>query len=62
MSKEEKIETLRGHPAIGQKKLSGFSKIEQGSEEPEEVYIKLAQLNKEYEEYFGFPFIIFVNG
>lgn len=62
MSLNEKIETLRGHPAIGQKKLKGFSKVEQGNEEPEEVYEKLATLNADYEKHFGFPFLIFVNG
>lgn len=62
MSVEERGDVLRGHPSIGEKKLKGFSKIEQGRDEPEEVYEKLARLNKEYEEYFKFPFVIFVNG
>ena len=62
MSEQEKRDVLRGHPAIGQKKLKGFSKIEQGTEESEEVFEKLARLNQEYEDYFQFPFVIFVNG
>jgi 2-oxo-4-hydroxy-4-carboxy--5-ureidoimidazoline (OHCU) decarboxylase len=36
--------------------------VEQGGDEPEEVYVKLAELNQQYEEHFGFPFVIFVNG
>ena len=63
MSFDEKNEVLSGHPAIGQKKgLSKMSKIEQGGDEPEEVYQRLAQLNKDYHDHYGIPFVIFVNG
>ena len=58
---DEKYEVLRGHPAIGQKNVSGISKVEQGQEEDPIVLARLAELNNAYVDYFGFPFVIFVN-
>ena len=56
---EEKKEVLDAHPAIGAKaNLSARSAAEQGSDEAPE----LAELNRRYEERFGFRFVVFVNG
>ena len=53
-----KKEVLDAHPAIGAKKdLSARSAAEQGADEAPE----LAELNREYEERFGFRFVVFVN-
>ena len=55
---EEKKEVLDAHPAIGAKtSLSARSAAEQGTDEAPE----LAELNREYEERFGFRFVVFVN-
>jgi 2-oxo-4-hydroxy-4-carboxy--5-ureidoimidazoline (OHCU) decarboxylase len=55
----EKKEVLDAHPAIGAKKnLSARSAAEQGTDEARE----LEELNREYEERFGFRFVVFVNG
>ena len=61
LSDEEKKEVLDAHPAIGAKKetLSARSAAEQGSDEaPPE----LDSLNRQYEERFGFRFVVFVDG
>jgi 2-oxo-4-hydroxy-4-carboxy--5-ureidoimidazoline (OHCU) decarboxylase len=59
LSDEEKKEVLDAHPAIGAKaNLSARSAAEQGSDEAPE----LAELNRRYEERFGFRFVVFVNG
>jgi 2-oxo-4-hydroxy-4-carboxy--5-ureidoimidazoline (OHCU) decarboxylase len=56
---DEKKEVLDAHPAIGAKKnLSARSAAEQGTDEAPE----LEDLNREYEERFGFHFVVFVNG
>lgn len=57
LSDEEKKEVLDAHPAIGAKKLSARSASEQGSDDAPE----LDQLNRAYEEKFGFRFVVFVN-
>jgi 2-oxo-4-hydroxy-4-carboxy--5-ureidoimidazoline (OHCU) decarboxylase len=55
----EKKEVLDAHPAIGAKKnLSARSAAEQGTDEAPE----LDELNRAYEERFGFRFVVFVNG
>jgi 2-oxo-4-hydroxy-4-carboxy--5-ureidoimidazoline (OHCU) decarboxylase len=55
---DEKKEVLDAHPAIGEKKnLSARSAAEQGGDEAPE----LDRLNREYEERFGFRFVVFVN-
>jgi len=58
LSDDEKKEVLDAHPAIGASKLSASSAAEQGDEEaPPE----LEELNRAYEEKFGFRFVVFVN-
>jgi 2-oxo-4-hydroxy-4-carboxy--5-ureidoimidazoline (OHCU) decarboxylase len=61
LSEEEKLEALDAHPAIGAKNLSARSAVEQGSDEDPETLAELARLNAEYEERFGFRFVVFVN-
>jgi 2-oxo-4-hydroxy-4-carboxy--5-ureidoimidazoline (OHCU) decarboxylase len=58
LTDEEKKEVLDAHPAIGARNLSARSAAEQGTDEAPE----LADLNRAYEERFGFRFVIFVNG
>jgi 2-oxo-4-hydroxy-4-carboxy--5-ureidoimidazoline (OHCU) decarboxylase len=62
LSDEEKLEALAAHPAIGAKNLSARSAVEQGTDEDPETLAALARLNAEYEERFGFRFVVFVNG
>jgi 2-oxo-4-hydroxy-4-carboxy--5-ureidoimidazoline (OHCU) decarboxylase len=62
LSDEEKKEVLDAHPAIGARgKLSARSAAEQGGEDDPEVLAELAELNRAYEEKFGFRFVVFVN-
>jgi 2-oxo-4-hydroxy-4-carboxy-5-ureidoimidazoline decarboxylase len=59
LSDDEKKEVLDAHPAIGEKKnLSARSAAEQGADAAPE----LKELNRLYEERFGFRFVVFVNG
>jgi 2-oxo-4-hydroxy-4-carboxy--5-ureidoimidazoline (OHCU) decarboxylase len=57
LSDEEKKEVLDAHPAIGARQLSARSAAEQGTDEAPE----LEELNRAYEEKFGFRFVVFVN-
>ena len=59
LSEVEKIATLNAHPRIGEDptRLSARSLREQGVDSLPE----LARLNAEYEQRFGFRFVIFVN-
>jgi 2-oxo-4-hydroxy-4-carboxy--5-ureidoimidazoline (OHCU) decarboxylase len=58
LSDEEKKEVLDAHPAIGATKLSARSASEQGVDQaPPE----LDELNRRYEERFGFRFVVFVD-
>ena len=58
LSDDEKKQVLDAHPAIGGKTLSARSAAEQGADEaPPE----LEELNRAYEEKFGFRFVVFVN-
>jgi 2-oxo-4-hydroxy-4-carboxy--5-ureidoimidazoline (OHCU) decarboxylase len=53
---------LAAHPAIGERKgLSARSAAEQGRDDDPEVLAELAELNRVYEERFGFRFVVFVN-
>ena len=61
LSEAEKLEALDAHPAIGAKTLSTRSAAEQGSDEDPETRTELELLNREYEERFGFRFVVFVN-
>ena len=62
LSEEEKLEALDAHPAIGAGNLSARSAAEQGAEADPAVLEELADLNRAYEERFGFRFVVFVNG
>ncbi len=57
LTDEEKKAVLDAHPAIGAKRLSPRSAAEQGTDEAPE----LEELNRRYEERFGFRFVVFVN-
>jgi 2-oxo-4-hydroxy-4-carboxy--5-ureidoimidazoline (OHCU) decarboxylase len=61
LNEDEKLEALNAHPAIGAKKLSARSAAEQGSDDDPETLAELERLNAEYEERFGFRFVVFVN-
>jgi 2-oxo-4-hydroxy-4-carboxy--5-ureidoimidazoline (OHCU) decarboxylase len=54
LTEEEKAEALAAHPRIGE------PSSEQRGAEPE-VLRELAELNRAYEERFGFRFVVFVN-
>jgi 2-oxo-4-hydroxy-4-carboxy--5-ureidoimidazoline (OHCU) decarboxylase len=58
LSDEEKKEVLDAHPAIGATTLSARSAAEQGVDSAPQ----LDELNRAYEERFGFRFVVFVNG
>ena len=55
------LEALSAHPAIGAKKLSERSAREQGLDDDAATESALAELNRAYEEKFGFRFVVFVN-
>jgi 2-oxo-4-hydroxy-4-carboxy--5-ureidoimidazoline (OHCU) decarboxylase len=59
---DEKKEVLDAHPAIGGKPTSERSRREQGTDDDPQVLAELAELNRAYEEKFGFRFVVFVNG
>jgi len=61
LSDEEKKEVLDAHPAIGASKLSARSAAEQGADDDPQVLAELAELNRAYEEKFGFRFVVFVD-
>jgi 2-oxo-4-hydroxy-4-carboxy-5-ureidoimidazoline decarboxylase len=57
LSDAEKKEVLDAHPAIGAKTMSARSQAEQGHDDAPE----LDELNRAYEQKFGFRFVVFVN-
>ena len=61
LSEAEKLEALNAHPAIGAKRLSTRSAAEQGEGDDPVTLAELQRLNAEYEERFGFRFVVFVN-
>jgi 2-oxo-4-hydroxy-4-carboxy--5-ureidoimidazoline (OHCU) decarboxylase len=61
LSEAEKLEALDAHPAIGAKTLSARSAAEQGTDDDPEARAELERLNREYEDRFGFRFVVFVN-
>ena len=62
LTEDEKLEALNAHPAIGQRAgLSARSAAEQGADADPAVLEELARLNAEYEQRFGFRFVVFVN-
>jgi 2-oxo-4-hydroxy-4-carboxy--5-ureidoimidazoline (OHCU) decarboxylase len=54
LSEAEKVEALATHPRIGERSS------EQHGDDPKAL-AELAELNRAYEEKFGFRFIVFVN-
>ena len=62
LDESEKLEALNAHPPIGARSgLSARSAAEQGEDADPDVLAELARLNREYEERFGFRFVVFVN-
>jgi 2-oxo-4-hydroxy-4-carboxy--5-ureidoimidazoline (OHCU) decarboxylase len=61
LTQDEKLEALNAHPAIGAKTLSARSAAEQGGDDDPATLAELEQLNAEYEQRFGFRFVVFVN-
>ena len=62
LTEDEKLAALDAHPAIGQRDgLSARSAAEQGADDDPAVSAELAELNRRYEERFGFRFVVFVN-
>ena len=66
MTEPEQLAVIDAHPRIGESpdKVSADSFTEQGYDRdttPPEVYLRLARLNEEYEQKFGFRFVVFVN-
>jgi 2-oxo-4-hydroxy-4-carboxy--5-ureidoimidazoline (OHCU) decarboxylase len=58
----ERLAVLDAHPAIGARAgLSAASAREQGGDDGPAVVAELAELNRRYEERFGFRFVVFVN-
>ena len=62
LTEAEKRAALNAHPAIGARKLSERSAVEQGTGGHPAVLTELAYLNQVYEEKFGFRFVVFVDG
>ena len=66
LSEAQQIAVINAHPRIGERadKISAASFKEQGYDRdptPPEVVLRLARLNDEYEQKFGFRFVVFVN-
>ena len=61
LNQDEKLEALNAHPAIGATNLSARSAGEQGGDNDPKTLGELERLNAEYEERFGFRFVVFVN-
>jgi len=70
MPEAEQIAVINAHPRIGERPervraQSAIAFREQGYDRdvtPPEVFARLAHLNDEYEQKFGFRFVVFVNG
>jgi 2-oxo-4-hydroxy-4-carboxy-5-ureidoimidazoline decarboxylase len=62
LTEDEKLAALDAHPAIGQRdELSARSAAEQGADDDPAVLAELVELNRRYEERFGFRFVVFVD-
>jgi 2-oxo-4-hydroxy-4-carboxy-5-ureidoimidazoline decarboxylase len=61
LTHQEKKDVLDAHPAIGAQPTSARSAREQGTDDDPAVLAELAELNRAYEEKFGFRFVVFVN-
>jgi 2-oxo-4-hydroxy-4-carboxy--5-ureidoimidazoline (OHCU) decarboxylase len=62
LSEPDKLDALNAHPAIGAQGLSRRSAAEQGTEADPAVLADLVDLNRRYEQRFGFRFVVFVAG
>jgi 2-oxo-4-hydroxy-4-carboxy--5-ureidoimidazoline (OHCU) decarboxylase len=60
LSEEERLKALDAHPRIGARTLSARSAAEQGAADAA-VDAELEELNRAYEDRFGFRFVVFVN-
>jgi 2-oxo-4-hydroxy-4-carboxy--5-ureidoimidazoline (OHCU) decarboxylase len=60
LPEDELLEALSAHPAIGAQALSERSAREQGAAD-DAAEAELAELNRAYEEKFGFRFVVFVD-
>jgi 2-oxo-4-hydroxy-4-carboxy--5-ureidoimidazoline (OHCU) decarboxylase len=62
MPESEQIAVINAHPRIGERPetMSMESVREQGATQPE-TFLRLASLNDDYEQKFGFRFVVFVN-
>src|SRR5439155_10686729 len=54
LDEAEQKDVLDAHPAIGAKKASARSRAEQGTDDDPDVLAELAELNRAYEDMFGF--------
>ncbi len=61
LPEDARIEALNAHPRIGAAGRSATAAREQGGAEDPAVLQGLAELNRAYEEKFGFRFVVFVN-
>jgi 2-oxo-4-hydroxy-4-carboxy--5-ureidoimidazoline (OHCU) decarboxylase len=61
LTDDEKKDVLDAHPAIGAEATSARSAREQGTDDDPAILAELAELNRAYEEKFGFRFVVFVN-
>jgi 2-oxo-4-hydroxy-4-carboxy--5-ureidoimidazoline (OHCU) decarboxylase len=61
LPEEELLEALDAHPAIGARDLSERSAREQGVGDDAATAAELASLNQQYEQKFGFRFVVFVD-
>ena len=61
LDEAEQKDVLDAHPAIGAKKASARSRAEQATDDDPAVLAELAELNRAYEDKFGFRFVVFVN-
>jgi 2-oxo-4-hydroxy-4-carboxy--5-ureidoimidazoline (OHCU) decarboxylase len=69
LTEAEQIAVINAHPRIGEapervRAQSALSFTEQGYDRdntPPDVLLRLAHLNEEYEQKFGFRFVVFVN-
>ena len=70
LSGAEQVAVINAHPRIGEnaeavRAQSQASFKEQGydrDDTPSDALVRLARLNQEYEQKFGFRFVVFVNG
>jgi OHCU decarboxylase len=61
---EDWLEAFAAHPRIGERSASAWSQSEQAAalNAEADVQQQIAQLNRDYEEKFGFIFIVFASG